>query len=199
MNVLMPFLSLSVQEGMGDVTGSLQVAKSIADNGFMAVLTGFTLVAMFIMFRYFINTQKKLLERVMAGQEGAYLYESPMEQIRVIQSSFFDLAKNEMLTNLIRIFDEDNLHDKEQVRHKIEDVLQNIHSDRDSKLDNFKYHGIQLSKFTDPKWVKKMTDVCLKQIYLNEKQFNKQAAFSALDIAYNRIKIEFYNNILSKS
>lgn len=173
----------------------VEVAKAIADYGFMAVLTAFTLVAMFIMFRFFINTLKKLLEK----QDGAYLYETPMEQIRVLQSAIFDLAKYEVLSHLYRIFTENNLHDKEHVRSKIKDVLTNVHNDRNSKLDNFKYHGLKLSDFTDQKWIDRITEVCFKQIYISEKEFSHKRALSALDIAYNRIKIEFYNNIIAKS
>lgn len=173
----------------------VEVAKAIADYGFMAVLTAFTLVAMFIMFKFFMSTLKKLLEK----QDGAYLYETPMEQIRVLQSALFDLAKHEVLSQMYRIFTENNLHDKEHVRSKIKDVLTNIHNDRNSKLDNFKYHGLKLSEFTYTKWIDRITDVCMKQIYMNEKEFSHKRTFSALDVAYNRVKIEFYNNIIAKA
>ncbi len=178
-----------------DVQPTIEVAKSIADYGFMAVLTAFTLVGMFAMFKFFMSTLKKLLEK----QDGAYLYETPMEQIRVLQSALFELAKHEVLTHLARIHSENNLHDKEMVRQKIIDVLTNIHNDRNSKLDNFKYHGLKLSEFSSSKWITRITELCMKQIYQDEKEFQYKRTFSALDIAYNHIKIEFYNNIIAKS
>lgn len=178
----------------------LELAKAIADYGFMAVFCAVTLIGLSFIVKSSTNQQKRMFDQLLDKQSGTYLYETPMEQIRVIQSAFFDLSKYQVLEQLERIHDENNLSDKESVRFKIEDVLTNIHHDRKSKLDTFKYHGTQLSKFTNDKWIPDILEVCLKAIYVdNSEEFNSRRAYIALDIAYNKIKIEFYNNILTKS
>lgn len=174
-------------------------AETITNYGIMTTICALTIISMFLMFRHFMKQNADMFNKILSSKDGAYLYETPMEQIRVMQSALFDLAKYEVLVHLIRIHSENNLHDKEMVRQKIIDVLTNIHNDRNSKLDNFKYHGLKLSEFTSPKWVARITELSMKQIYMNEKNFEYKRAYSALDIAYNHIKIEFYNNIITRS
>lgn len=174
-------------------------AETITNYGIMTTICALTILAMFLMFRHFMKQNADMFNKILSSKDGAYLYETPMEQIRVLQSALFDLAKHEVLAHLARIHSENNLHDKEMVRQKIVDVLTNIHNDRNSKLDNFKYHGLKLSDFSSHKWITRITELCMKQIYLNEKEFIYKRAYSALDIAYNHIKIEFYNNIIAKS
>lgn len=181
------------------VTDLASVAETITNYGIMTTICALTILAMFLMFRHFMKQNTDMLNKILSSKDGAYLYETPMEQIRVVQSALFDLAKHEVLTHLARIHSENNLHDKEMVRQKVTDVLTNIHNDRNSKLDNFKYHGLKLSDFSNHKWITRIADIGMKQIYLNEKEFQYKRAYSALDIAYNHIKIEFYNNIIAKS
>lgn len=187
---------LNVQLPINDLAST---AETITNYGIMTTISALTILAMFLMFRHFMKQNTDMLNKILSTKDGAYLYETPMEQIRVLQSALFDLAKYEVLTHLARIHSENNLHDKEMVRQKITDVLTNIHNDRNSKLDNFKYHGLKLSEFSSAKWIPRIAGLGMKQIYLSEKEFLYKRAFSALDVAYNHIKIEFYNNIITKS
>ena len=74
-----------------------------------------------------------------------------------------------------------------------------MYADRKSKFDNFKYHGYSLSDFCEKSWINKMEQIGMRHLYLTEGAFDAKQAFSAIDLAYNQIKIEFYNNIIAKS
>ena len=174
----------------------LQTAKSISEYGILVVIAAFMLVGMFILFKHFLNMFQDMFDKVSSTYTTS---ETPMEQIRVLQSVVFDLAKYTFLDHLERIYKENNLVDHEATKQKVQDVCSNMFADRKSKFDNFKYHGYSLSFFCDKKWIDKMTGVGMKMLYLKEDHFDIEQAFSAIDIAYNQIKIEFYNNIISKA
>lgn len=193
-----------------DISPVIETAKAISDYGFMVVTSAVFLIVVFIFLRYFLKMFRDMFEKqqsifelfqqnILEKLQGAYIYETPMEQIRVVQSALFDLSKYVLLDQLENIYSENNLKDEYHVRKKVLDVIINMHNDRKSKLDCFKYHGYSLASFTDKEWIKKVEAVCMRQLYLNEDSFDVKQAFNAIDIVYNYIKIEFYNNILTKS
>ena len=174
----------------------LQTAKSISEYGILVVIAAFMLIGMFMLFRHFLNMFQEMFDKVSTTYTTS---ETPMEQIRVLQSIVFDLSKYTLLDHLERIHKENNLVDQETTKQKVLDVCSNMFADRKSKFDNFKYHGYSLSYFCDSNWIEKMVDVSMKMLYLKEDCFDIEQAFSSIDIAYNQIKIEFYNNIISKA
>lgn len=173
----------------------VQSARLISEYGILIVIAALMLIFTFWMFKHFMGMFQDMFNKMSEAQ----MNESPMEQIRVLQSITFDLAKYTLLSNLIRIYGENNLDNKEAVRGKVHDALIVIYNDRKSKFDNFKYHGYALSYFCDEEWISKMEEVSMTQLYANSDEFRTKQAFAAVDIAYNQIKIEFYNNVISKS
>lgn len=179
----------------GEVGPVLSSAKAISEYGILIVIAAFMLVFMFWMLKHFLTMFQDMFEKMTAAQNS----EGGMEQVRVLQSISFDLSKYNVLEELERIFKEDNFDNRERVEQKIVDALKIIHNERNSQFDNFTYHGIKLSVFCDKEWIDKIKAVCLEQLYLNTESFDSHTAFAALDIAYNKIKIAFYNNVISKS
>lgn len=178
-----------------EVEPIVQSARAISEYGILIVIAALMLIFTFWMFKHFMNMFQEMFDKMSETQS----FETPMEQVRVIQSISFDLSKYTFLSNLERIYGENNISNKEAVRKKIHDALTVMFNDRKSKFDNFKYHGYALSYFCDESWIDKMEEVGFSQIYLNENEFKVKQAFAAIDIAYNQIKIEFYNNVISKS
>lgn len=186
-----------LQSSVQEVGPIIDVAKAISEYGVLIVIAAFMLVCMFILFKHFFSMFEEMFKKMATTAYSPV--ETPMEQIRVLQSVVFDLAKYVFLDHLERIYEEDNLQDREMVKQKVHDVCITMYADRKSKFDNFKYHGYSLSDFCDKKWIEKIEQVGLRHLYLKDGTFDVQQAFSAIDIAYNQIKIEFYNNIISKS
>jgi|LSQX01.1.fsa_nt_gb Flp pilus assembly pilin Flp len=179
-----------------EVTPALNTAKAISEYGVLVVIAAFMLIAMFLLFRHFLKMFEEMFNKVSSSYASV---ETPMEQIRVLQSVMFDLAKYNLMDHLERIFYEDYLEDRNTVEQKVQDVCITMFQDRKSKFDNFKYHGYSLSDFCDKSWVNKMKEIGMRHLYLQEGQFDIKQAFAAIDLAYNQIKIEFYNNLISKS
>lgn len=179
-----------------EVTPALNTAKAISEYGVLVVIAAFMLIAMFLLFRHFLKMFEEMFNKVSSSYASV---ETPMEQIRVLQSVMFDLAKYNLMDHLERIFYEDYLEDRNTVEQKVQDVCITMFQDRKSKFDNFKYHGCSLSDFCDKSWVNKMKEIGMRHLYLQEGQFDIKQAFAAIDLAYNQIKIEFYNNLISKS
>ena len=184
---------LQVVEG---VEPAMETARAISEYGVLVVIAAFMLIAMFLLFRHFL----KMFEDMFNKMSSTYAsVETPMEQIRVLQGVVFDLAKYTLMNHLQRVFYENHLENKEVVKQKVHDVCLTMHQDRRSKFDNFKYHGYSLSDFCDESWVTKMEEVGLRHLYLEGGKFDLKQAFAAIDLAYNQIKIEFYNNLISKA
>ena len=70
----------------------------------------------------------------------------------------------------------------------------NLHADRDSKFDCFSYKGKKLSSYTSVGWVDWVVQVIESEIY-NESGVNNGRAYTNVKAVYDRIKIEFYNNL----
>ena len=189
-------LLLQTIEGVEVVEPTMTTVKAISEYGILMVIAGFMLIAMFLLFRHFLKMFEDLFKKVSSTYASV---ETPMEQIRVLQSVVFDLSKYNFMDHLERIYYEDHLEDKETVKQKVHDVCVTMYQDRKSKFDNFKYHGYSLSDFCDKNWITKIEEIGMRHLYLQEDGFDIKQAFSAVDLAYNQVKIEFYNNLISKS
>lgn len=184
---------LQVVEG---VEPAMETARAISEYGVLVVIAAFMLIAMFLLFRHFLKMFEDMFNKVSSTYASV---ETPMEQIRVLQGVVFDLAKYTLMNHLERVFYENHLENKEVVKQKVHDVCLTMYQDRKSKFDNFKYHGYSLSDFCEESWVTKMEETGLRHLYLEKGKFDLKQAFAAIDLAYNQIKIEFYNNLISKA
>lgn len=196
------------------VSSALETGRSISDFGMMAVTAGFFLVLSAILmvtcFRWFMKvindmmvehkkTMVQLLEET--RQQNSMLSEiseglAPENQLKVktISNLFFDLAVEKVCRVIKRVRTENHIADKDATKIKVIRLLRNIHEDRNSKLDSFTYMGHPLSFYTNPEWVQQIAEVVLAEVY-NEHGENNGRAYTNVDAAYAKIRLEFYNNM----
>ena len=196
------------------VSSALETGRSISDFGMMAVTAGFFLVLSAILmvtcFRWFMKvindmmvehkkTMVQLLEET--RQQNTMLSEiseglAPENQLKVktISNLFFDLAIEKVCRVIKRVRTENHIADKDATKIKVIKLLRNIHDDRNSKLDSFTYMGHPLSFYTNPEWVQQIAEVVLAEVY-NEHGENNGRAYTNVDAAYAKIRLEFYNNM----
>lgn len=196
------------------VSSALETGRSISDFGMMAVTAGFFLVLSAILmvtcFRWFMKvindmmvehkkTMVQLLEET--RQQNTMLSEiseglAPENQLKVktISNLFFDLAVEKVCRVIKRVRTENHIADKDATKIKVIRLLRNIHEDRNSKLDSFTYMGHPLSFYTNPEWVQQIAEVVLAEVY-NEHGENNGRAYTNVDAAYAKIRLEFYNNM----
>ena len=196
------------------VDSALETGRSISDFGMMAVTAGFFLVLSAILmitcFRWFMKvindmmvehkkTMAQLLEET--RQQNIMLSEiseglAPENQLKVktISNLFFDLAVEKVCRVIKRVRTENHIADKDATKVKVIKLLRNIHDDRNSKLDSFTYMGHPLSFYTNPEWVQQIAEVVLAEVY-NEHGENNGRAYTNVDAAYAKIRLEFYNNM----
>ena len=196
------------------VNSALETGRSISDFGMMAVTAGFFLVLSAILmitcFRWFMKvindmmiehkkTMGLLLEET--RQQNVMLSEiseglAPENQLKVktISNLFFDLAVEKVCRVIKRVRTENHIADKDATKVKVIKLLRNIHDDRNSKLDSFTYMGHPLSFYTNPEWVQQIAEVVLAEVY-NEHGENNGRAYTNVDAAYAKIRLEFYNNM----
>ena len=196
------------------VNSALEAGRSVSDFGMMAVTAGFFLVLSAILmvtcFRWFMKvindmmvehkkTMGLLLEET--RQQNLMLSEiseglAPENQLKVktISNLFFDLAIEKVCRVIKRVRTENHIADKDATKVKVIKLLRNIHDDRNSKLDSFTYMGHPLSFYTNPGWVQQIAEVVLAEVY-NEHGENNGRAYTNVDAAYAKIRLEFYNNM----
>ena len=196
------------------VNSALEAGRSVSDFGMMAVTAGFFLVLSAILmvtcFRWFMKvindmmvehkkTMGLLLEET--RQQNLMLSEiseglAPENQLKVktISNLFFDLAVEKVCRVIKRVRTENHIADKDATKVKVIKLLRNIHDDRNSKLDSFTYMGHPLSFYTNPGWVQQIAEVVLAEVY-NEHGENNGRAYTNVDAAYAKIRLEFYNNM----
>ena len=117
---------LQVVEG---VEPAMETARAISEYGVLVVIAAFMLIAMFLLFRHFLKMFEDMFKKVSSTYASV---ETPMEQIRVLQSVVFDLAKYTLMNHLERVFYENHLENKEVVKQKIHDVCLTMYQDRKS-------------------------------------------------------------------
>lgn len=117
-----------------------------------------------------------------------------LTQIKVLSGYAFDNAKIEVFRSLERIKRENHIDNRPAIEKKIRLILENLHSNRNSKFDNFSYAGKRLSEYTTHEWVNKIADIMLCEIY-DEAGYNNGRAANNIELAYEEIKVEFYKNL----
>ncbi|MBS9775008.1 MAG: hypothetical protein KGV59_07645 [Tenacibaculum sp.] len=198
------------------VDNALKIGTEISDKGMANVTSGFYLlisalmmITLFLMLRKFVNDvleqnktvlhklleqnkeQTKTLEKISESFE-----EASLSRIKSLSSLAFDLSIEQVCKIIKKVIQENNISDKEGTREKIMVLLQNLHNDRNSKLDNFTYSGKELSYYTEDSWIDRMAKVIEREVY-NDKQ-NADRTYTNVKLAYDTIKLEFYRNLRTK-
>lgn len=192
------------------------VAKNITDLGLMAVTASFFLVLSGLMWLFifkwfkkiidvFIQSMKSMMEDLlhetrkqndMLNDISEGMRSETRERLKVLASTFFDLAMYKVLAFIKRVKKENHIDNKEETVSKIKKFLTNLHSDRKSKFDNFSSRGKILSEYVNPEWVDQVADVVKKEVY--DKDPNEDRTYSNVKNAYEDIKVDFYNRALKR-
>lgn len=200
---------------------ALETGKTIGDYGMMAITAGFFIVIsaliMVFCFRWFMNmvnglmdsqkkinedykdTMKQLLEETRAQNirlniiaDG--LTPETLLRIKTVSNMCFDLSVEKVCRIIRKVRTENHIIDHDATSSKIRTLLSNLHDDRNSKLDNFTYHGKKLSEYTDRNWVEKVAKVVENEVY-NEAGENNGRAYTNVEAVYANIRLEFYHNL----
>lgn len=194
------------------VDGALRTAQHISDFGMSVVTAGFflvlSMVMMIIMFRWFkklldgivdgqAKTMDNLLEETMAQNETLKdvleaLSPENLSRTKVISSITFDLSVYHVLELIDTIREQNHIDDHEATHNKIVKLVQNIHEDRNSKLDNFRFRGRKLSEYTNNDWKDQVVDLVTNEVYNYD---NRKRTETNVKETYKGIKIEFYRNL----
>ncbi len=194
----------------------IEVARGISDFGMMAVTAAFFLVISGIMMVVFVKWFIKIVNDILENQKQTHreLLEENKEQTRTLErisesfveanlskiktlSSFaFDLSIEKVCRIVRKIRFENNIADKEATKSKITLLLSNLHDDRNAKLDSFTYSGKPLSSYTSRKWIEDVGHIVEKEVY--EETENNGRIYTNVELAYDRIKIEFYKNLRTR-
>lgn len=192
------------------------VAKNITDLGLMAVTAAFFLVLSGLMWLFifkwfkkiidvFIQSMKSMMEDLlhetrkqndMLNDISEGMRSETRERLKVLASTFFDLAMYKVLAFIKRVKKENHIDNKEATVTKIKKFLTNLHSDRKSKFDNFSSRGKILSEYVNPEWVDQVADVVEKEVY--DEDPNEDRTYSNVKNAYEDIKVDFYNRALKR-
>lgn len=199
---------------MSDVQQVTEIARDISDYGIMIVIYAFFLLLsgalMVVCFKWFKNiiekmmsdysdklihiqdTDDKIVEAMVDIAEGLI----PETQLRIknISNVYFDLAVEKVCRLIKRLREENHIDDREAEEKKIRTLLRNIHEDRNSKLDSFRFRGKPLSEYCNPDWVEQVAKVVEGELY-NENGANNRRAYTNVKAAYDNIKLDFYHRL----
>lgn len=199
---------------MNTTTEALQVAKGISDYGIMIIICAVFLILasglMIACFRWFrtvitnimtdYSAQLKTLQET-ATRNGEAMIDIaegliPETQMRVktISGAFFDMSVEKVCRLIKRIREENHVANEEATKTKIRTLLHNMHEDRNSRFDCFRYRGKKLSEYCNPEWVEWVSKVIEGEIY-NEAGINNDRAYTNVKAVYDNIKLDFYHNL----
>lgn len=201
---------------MGETTQIVEVAKGISDYGALAVMGAafiiISVITQWSIFRWFktivdnmlkntsctmdellaeTKTQNEQLADIAEGLRSKTLLE-----IKDITKTCFDLAIERVCMIIRKVKEENNIHDVESTKAKINSLLTNLHEDRNSRFDNHTFHGRPLSSYTSKEWIDWVQEVVEKEVY-NKKQ-NDNRARTNVSTVYDRIKLDLYHRLTNQ-
>ena len=202
---------------MDIVNDTLPVAKGISEYGIMIIICAVFLILsaalMIACFKWFKTVIENILndytKQLSILQETATkngealvdiaegLISETLLRIKTISGVFFDLATEKVCRIIKKIREENHIVDKEATREKIHTLLHNLYEDRNSRFDNFRYHGKKLSEYSNPEWIDWVAKVVEGEIY-NETGANNGRAYTNVKAVYDNIKLDFYHRITNQ-
>lgn len=202
---------------MNEIQQTLDVAKGISEYGIMIiicavflVLASVLMIACFKWFKSVIEnimndysdrlerlqeTANKSTEAMVDISEG--LISETQLRIKTISGVFFDLATEKVCRIIKKIREENHIADKDATKNKIHTLLYNLYEDRNSRFDNFHYHGKRLSEYSNPEWIDWVAKVIEGEIY-NEAGANNGRAYTNVKAVYDNIKLDFYHRMTNQ-
>lgn len=202
---------------MNEIQQTLDVAKGISEYGIMIIICAVFLVLasalMIACFKWFKSvienimndysdrlerlqeTANKSTEAMVDISEG--LISETQLRIKTISGVFFDLATEKVCRIIKKIREENHIADKDATKNKIHTLLYNLYEDRNSRFDNFHYHGKRLSEYSNPEWIDWVAKVIEEEIY-NEAGANNGRAYTNVKAVYDNIKLDFYHRMTNQ-
>lgn len=202
---------------MSEIQQTLDVAKGISEYGIMIIICAVFLVLasalMIACFKWFKSvienimndysdrlerlqeTANKSTEAMVDISEG--LISETQLRIKTISGVFFDLATEKVCRIIKQIREENHIADKDATKNKIHTLLYNLYEDRNSRFDNFHYHGKRLSEYSNPEWIDWVAKVIEGEIY-NEAGANNGRAYTNVKAVYDNIKLDFYHRMTNQ-
>lgn len=189
------------------------VAHGITNYGMMAitaafflVLTGLLWLACFKWLKSFIDGMIKSNAEVnaellaetrkqneMLNDISEGLRPETLLKVKNLSSMCFDLAIERVCRIIKRVREENHIADRAATVAKIRTLIENLHEDRNSRLDSFLYRGRTLSSYANVQWIEWVAEVVEKEVY-NE-TVNNGRAYTNVQAVYERIKIDFYHRV----
>ena len=202
---------------MGNIQGTLDVAKGISDYGIMIIICAIFLLLssglMVACFRWFKSVIESILNdysdkltnlQELATKNGEAMIDiaeglipEPQLRIKSISGVFFDLAVEKVCRIIKKIREENHIADKDATKAKIHTLLHNLYEDRNSRFDNFRYRGKRLSEYCSPEWIEWVAKVVENELY-NETGPNNGRAYTNVKAVYDNIKLDFYHRITNQ-
>lgn len=197
------------------VDSVINTAEGISNFGILVITAAFYLVVTFLLivsvFKWFKNlvdnvvtnqtqTMNRLLEETKGQNERLDLIREGLEpelinRVRIVGNALFDLAVWHTLDILSTVRRENHIVDREATCKKIRNLLTVEYQNVSSKLDGYgTYRGKKLSSYMDGTWVELVAKIVESELY-NENGENPDRAFTNVTMTFDRIKIEFYNQI----
>jgi hypothetical protein len=196
-----------------DTGGAISVAKGISEFGMMAIMSAFYLVITGIIMLFFvkwfvkvingiIDRQDKMLNDIIAVQRDILsIVESIREgfrdetfhQAKQYGKALLDDNKYMLFFDLLRIREENNLENREEVAKKVHSVVENMYEARNSLFGLFSYNGKKLFHYTNIEWVGKVEQTCMNILY--DKNFSYKKVINDLTLVYREILNEFYKRL----
>lgn len=192
---------------------ALNVAKGISEYGILVVIAAFFVLLSFSMFVMMMRWFRKSLDKMISatrqiGETNQTIGEMnrvmtdiaegllPETQLRIKNTSnaYFDLAVEKVCRMIKRVREENHITDREATRRKVRTLLTNMHEDRNSRFDSYRYRGRRLSEYTNAEWIEWVAQVVELELY-NEAGANNGRAYTNVSAAYDNIKLDFYHRL----
>lgn len=195
---------------------ALETGKAISDFGMMAITAGFFLVLsaalMIATFRWFMKlinammedqkqTMKQLIEEtktqnVQLADISEGLMPETQLRVKTLSTMAFDLSMEKVCHIIKKVRQENHISDREATDAKVHQLLDNLLGDVSSKFDLFTYRGKRLSRYADTKaWCDALAEIVENELY-NEKGENDARAYTNVEAAFSKIKLEFYHSMM---
>ena len=192
---------------------ALNVAKGISEYGILVVIAAFFVLLSFSMFVMMMRWFRKSLDKMISatrqiGETSQTIGEMnrvmtdiaegllPETQLRIKNTSnaYFDLAVEKVCRMIRKVREENHITDREATRRKVRTLLTNMHEDRNSRFDSYRYRGRRLSEYTNAEWIEWVAQVVELELY-NEAGANNGRAYTNVSAAYDNIKLDFYHRL----
>ena len=199
---------------MNDVSQVTEIAKGITDYGLTVVICAFFLILsagmMIALFKWFKSIITQIMEDNKEGMKCVLdetrkqndllndlaegLRSETLLRVTNVAGAFFDLSIEQVCRLIKRIREENHISNKEATSKKIRKALKVMHDDRNGKFNSFSYRGTQLSAYCSEEWIEQVARVIESELY-NEDGPNNKRAFSNVKLAYEDIKMDFYQRL----